>query len=70
MTYRAGTIGFGCDREPRITCDEPGCRSAFSIQSPPPAWFLAGRAPPRWSVKQPLGGDRVDLCHACSRGAR
>jgi hypothetical protein len=67
MTYLAGIVGFGSDRESRIACDGPECTRFFLVLSPPPAWFLAGRAPSGWSVRQDVGGDRVDLCSACRK---
>ena len=73
MSYRVG-IGFGmaslgfqpCD--PAIICD--GCGLVRPIVSSgrmgPPAWFLDGKAPPKWKQgKRIPDGDRQDFCPRC-----
>jgi len=77
MTYRAGTNGLGAigipDGDPRIVCD--GCGDTYAIArrgaaGAPPAWFLDGKAPPKWRTAR-LGADantvRRDYCPACKR---
>lgn len=69
MTYRAGTHGLAKhglpDSEPRITCDICGLVHRVERASGLPyAWFLAGKAPPRWRRAQ-RDCLRVDYCPAC-----
>lgn len=71
MTYRAG-VGPGLARMfgvepggPQITCD--GCGLVLRIREdrPPPAWFLDGKAAPRWALTRPAEDVRDDRCPRC-----
>ena len=70
MSYRAGTGGLASigiqDRTPAIVCDT--CGNVHDIKMQPPAWFLDGKAPPRWRVKR-YAGIRTDRCDACNAKA-
>lgn len=70
MTYRCG-IGVSAARligvepdDPRVTCDGCGLVLRISVDRPPPAWLLDGRAPPGWRL---VRGDenRRDYCPRC-----
>jgi len=51
---------------PRIFCD--GCKIVWHISPDrPPAWFLNGKAPPRWKLVRE-GDKRTDLCPRCKNG--
>lgn len=68
MTYRCGIapnmalLGF-TPGPPQIRCDEPGCSAKVVLRDdrPPPAWFLDGKAPPRWRIVRD-GDTRHDYC--------
>lgn len=54
-------------REPAVVCDGEGCKSRYPVRAHPrhgpPAWFVAGKAPPRWRVVA-VDGLRRHLCPA------
>lgn len=65
MSYRCG-IGPGIGLEvgpPRIKCDGDGCdeRIVIGEGKRPPAWFLDGKAAPKWQLIRD-GEKRIDLC--------
>lgn len=68
MTYHAGVQGFGWDSEPRVTCD--GCGLFIRVNSPPPAWFLNGKAPKGWAKGTKPDGSRLDKCPGCRQGGK
>jgi hypothetical protein len=50
---------------PRITCDGCGVVLKIGERRLPPAWFLDGKAPPRWRTEKHDDGTRSDWCPAC-----
>lgn len=72
MSYRAGGFLAGC-ADPRVRCDGPGCEEIVTLDEPVPAWFLAGKAPPGWSIRRiDVDGNhaRLDYCPQHSGGDR
>ena len=71
MTYLAGLRGFGCDRDPSLTCDRCGYSiPVVATRRGPPAWLLDGRGPKGWRSrrtedKETGARTRHDLCPAC-----
>jgi hypothetical protein len=72
VSYRFGVgggmvaLGFrSCD--PAIICD--GCGLLRPVVPPgrkgPPAWFLDGKAPPKWKLAQSEHNTRRDFCPRC-----
>lgn len=66
MTYYCG-IGpcLGeARRDPHIECNGCGAVKLVAKHGLPPAWFMAGKAPPGWKVIR-RGDTRVDYCPTC-----
>lgn len=70
MSYHAAVhVPWMWQEYPEIRCDAPNCTAVIRVGAngrPPPSWFLAGRAAPRWSLERVVHADgrmaRVDLC--------
>ncbi len=68
MTYYAGICFGPSPSNPRVECD--GCGLVKNINTPPPAWFLDGKAVPGWRMKRTeseTGVVRRDYCATCKR---